>query len=141
MARLGEPRDSSPFRRADGRSIAAGLNNGHIPVSALTPRQREIAGLLAKGFPNAEIAEQLVLTPGTVANHVASILQRLELDSRTQIAAWAVEHGLHGGQDRLLTMLERLLEVQPATVKAAMDNVANLVAEALGAEKVDAFLP
>ena len=37
-------------------------------------------------------------------------------------------------------MLERLLEVQPATVKAAMDNVANLVAEALGAEKVDAFL-
>ena len=37
-------------------------------------------------------------------------------------------------------MLERLLEVQPATVKAAMDNVANLVAEALCADKVDAFL-
>lgn len=111
-----------------------------MPVSALTPRQREIAGLLARGLPNAAIAQQLVLTTGTVANHVASILQRLELDSRTQIAAWALEHGLHGGQDRLLTTLERLLEVEPASVRAAMDHVATLVAEALGADKVDAFL-
>jgi signal transduction histidine kinase len=37
-------------------------------------------------------------------------------------------------------MLERLLEMQPATVKVAMDHVANLVADALGADKVDAFL-
>jgi len=96
--------------------------------------------MLARGLPNADIARQLVLTPGTVANHVASILQRLQLDSRTQIAAWAVEHGLHGGQDRLLTMLERLLELHPASVKATMGQIANLVADALGADKVDAFL-
>jgi signal transduction histidine kinase len=140
MARLVEPAESSHLDRADAEAPLRALRNGRFPVSALTPRQREIAGLLARGLPNAEIAQQLVLTPGTVANHVASILQRLELDSRTQIAAWAVEHGLHGGQDRLLTMLERLLEMQPLTVKAAMDHVANLVAEALGADKVDAFL-
>jgi|SRR5579859_4421310 len=136
MARAEETRDSSFTGQLD--SVARW--NGHVPVSALTPRQREIAGLLARGLPNAEIAQHLVLTTGTVANHVASILQRLELDSRTQVAAWAVEHGLHGGQDRLLTTLERLLEAQPATVKAALDHVSGLVAEALGADKVDAFL-
>jgi DNA-binding CsgD family transcriptional regulator len=140
MSRSLEPRESSRWDLVDGSSHPREHKNGRVTVSALTPRQREIAGLLAKGLPNADIAQQLVLTTGTVANHVASILQRLELDSRTQVAAWAVENGLHGGQDRLLTMLERLLEMQPATVKSAMDHVANLVAEALGADKVDAFL-
>lgn len=141
MARADELRKAVPQSdHVDGTGLAAPSRDGHLPLSALTPRQREIAGLLARGLQNADIAEQLVLTPGTVANHVASILQRLELDSRTQIAAWAVEHGLHGGQDRLLTTLERLLEAQPATLKAAMDHAANLVAEALEADKVDAFL-
>ncbi len=92
--------------------------------------------MIARGQPNADIAQQLVLTSGTVANHVASILQRLQLDSRTQIAAWAVEHGLHGGQDRLLTMLERLLELPPESVKEAIGHIATLVADALGADNV-----
>src|ERR1700704_3282270 len=121
MARADEPQAASTSDQLDGHIVVVKSGNGRFPPSMLTPRQREIAGLLARGLPNAEIAQQLVLTRGTVANHVASILQRLELDSRTQIAAWAVEHGLHGGQDRLLTMLERLLEMQPLTVKAAMD--------------------
>ena len=95
MARFEELRDSSPANRVDGSSHPSEARNGRIPVSALTPRQREIAGLLARGLPNADIAQQLVLAPGTVANHVASILQRLELDSRTQIAAWAIQHGLN----------------------------------------------
>src|SRR5438067_11615431 len=136
MARFEELRDSSPTNRVDGSSRPSEARNGHIPVSALTPRQREIAGLLARGLPNADIAQQLVLTPGTVAKHVGSILQRLQLDSRTQIAAWAVEHGLHGGQDRLLTMLERLLELHPESAKAAMGDIGTLTANALGADKV-----
>jgi DNA-binding CsgD family transcriptional regulator len=56
----------------------------------LTARQREIALLIARGLSNAEIARELVLTPGTVANHVAQILQRLDCSSRTQIGVWAV---------------------------------------------------
>jgi DNA-binding NarL/FixJ family response regulator len=58
----------------------------------LTARQREIALLIARGLSNGEIASQLVLTPGTVANHVAEILRRLDYGSRSQIAVWAVQN-------------------------------------------------
>ena len=44
---------------------------------------------------NEEIAQQLVVSPGTVANHVEHILRRLGFRSRTQIATWAVERGLY----------------------------------------------
>jgi two-component system OmpR family sensor kinase len=136
----GESEQSAASDQRDGVVLQFPTGEGHIGRSALTPRQREIAALISQGRSNAAIAEQLVVTTGTVANHVASILQRLDLDSRTQIARWAVEEGLHAGQDRLLTTLERLLEVQPASLTAAMDHVATLVAEALDAEKVDAFV-
>jgi DNA-binding CsgD family transcriptional regulator len=56
-------------------------------VAKLTPRQREVAVLVAAGLTNMEIAQRLVLTPGTVANHVESILRRLGFRSRTQVAA------------------------------------------------------
>lgn len=56
-------------------------------VGKLTPRQREVASLIAAGLTNMEIAEQLVLTSGTVANHVEGILRRLGFRSRAQVAA------------------------------------------------------
>jgi DNA-binding NarL/FixJ family response regulator len=62
----------------------------------LTPRQREIALLVARGFSNAEIARELILTPGTVANHIAQMLQRLNFTSRTQIGVWAVRNLAEG---------------------------------------------
>src|SRR6185437_4824066 len=60
----------------------------------LTPRQRDVAELVSSGMSNQEIARQLVLEPGTVANHVAAILGRLGFRSRTQIAVWAAERGV-----------------------------------------------
>ena len=64
----------------------------------LTARQRDVAGLVRQGLTNTEIAEQLVLEPGTVANHVASILDRVGFRSRSQIAVWAAERGVgHAG--------------------------------------------
>ena len=67
---------------------------------ALTARQRDVAGLVRQGLTNTEIAEQLVLEPGTVANHVAAILDRLGFRSRSQIAVWAAERGLgHQGPE------------------------------------------
>jgi DNA-binding NarL/FixJ family response regulator len=50
---------------------------------------------VAEGLTNEQIAQRLVLTPGTVANHVAGILQRLGFSGRAQIAVWAVERGLY----------------------------------------------
>ena len=75
-----------------GRSSLAEL----VPDSLrpLTPRQREIAALIAGGCTNQQIAERLVLEVGTVANHVAQILDRLGLANRAQVAAWAAMHGL-----------------------------------------------
>lgn len=61
----------------------------------LTRRQQEVASCLAEGLTNEQIARRLVLTPGTVANHVEHILRRLDLTSRTQVGVWAVEHGLY----------------------------------------------
>lgn len=50
---------------------------------------------MAEGLTNEEIGERLVVTPGTVANHMEWILKRLGLKNRTSLATWAVEHGLY----------------------------------------------
>ena len=57
----------------------------------LTRRQFEIAGLIAQGLSNDEIANRLVLTPGTVGNHVGHILRRLGARNRAQVASWATQ--------------------------------------------------
>jgi DNA-binding NarL/FixJ family response regulator len=64
-------------------------------LSGLTHREREVAALIARGLTNRQIAAELVITEGTAANHVKHILARLTLDSRVQVATWAIEHGLH----------------------------------------------
>ena len=55
----------------------------------LTPREREIASLVALGLSNREIADRLVIAPGTVKIHVERILGKLGRTSRVQIATWA----------------------------------------------------
>jgi DNA-binding CsgD family transcriptional regulator len=60
-------------------------------LDGLTPREREVAVLLAEGQSNREIATQLVITEGTAEVHVKRILSKLGLHSRSQIAAWMAE--------------------------------------------------
>src|SRR5690348_10301592 len=55
-------------------------------VARLTRRQREVAALIAQGYSDKQIAQELVLTPGTASNHVAHILRRLECRSRAEVA-------------------------------------------------------
>jgi two-component system OmpR family sensor kinase len=64
-------------------------------LARLTPRQRDVATCIAEGLSNEELAERLGITPGTTANHIEHVLQRLGLRNRTQIAVWAVERGLY----------------------------------------------
>ncbi|MFB4277166.1 MULTISPECIES: ATP-binding protein [unclassified Nonomuraea] len=64
-----------------------------VPVnqdSRLTAREREIAELVARGLSNRAIADELVISPATVARHVANILAKLGFSTRTQIAAWVI---------------------------------------------------
>ncbi|MBW8482546.1 ATP-binding protein [Actinomadura parmotrematis] len=62
------------------------------PPSTLTAREREIARLVARGLSNRAIADELVISPATVARHVTNILTKLGFGSRAQVAAWSVDH-------------------------------------------------
>jgi DNA-binding CsgD family transcriptional regulator len=61
---------------------------------SLTGREKEVAGLLAAGRTNREIADKLVITEGTVEVHVKHILSKLGLKSRAQVAAWFADERL-----------------------------------------------
>ncbi|MFC8917742.1 response regulator [Streptomyces sp. NPDC057116] len=64
------------------------------PLDPLTPREREVARLVAQGMTNAEIAAELVVTPGTVKTHLANVQAKLEVRNRVGIASWAWQSGL-----------------------------------------------
>lgn len=63
-------------------------------LGGLTPREREVAQLVAQGKSNREIAAILILSERTAERHVANIMNKLGFNSRAQIAAWVVEQGL-----------------------------------------------
>jgi DNA-binding NarL/FixJ family response regulator len=67
----------------------------HLPYpNDLTAREVEVIRLVAQGLTNAQIAEQLVLSPHTVHSHVRSILSKLGVSTRGAIIRYAVEHQL-----------------------------------------------
>jgi non-specific serine/threonine protein kinase len=81
------------------RAVAYALGDGADPGRAatvqapLTRRERQIAGLVADGLTNREIAERLVIGQRTAESHVEHILTKLGFTSRSQIAPWLVETG------------------------------------------------
>lgn len=63
-------------------------------ASKLSPRERELASLLAKGYTNTEIAEQLFLSEGTVRNYLSNLFAKLGVADRTQAAVMVIKYGL-----------------------------------------------
>jgi two-component system, NarL family, response regulator LiaR len=64
------------------------------PFTTLTERELEVLKLIAKGYSNDKIADQLVISVGTVKGHVSNILSKLHLVDRTQAAAYAWQEGI-----------------------------------------------
>jgi DNA-binding CsgD family transcriptional regulator len=103
-AALGDQRYEAAFRRGQQMSPAQALGqaektrrstkSGKVgsDAAALTTREREIARLLAQGLSNKAIAKTLVIAQRTAETHVANILAKLGLTSRSQVAAWVAEH-------------------------------------------------
>lgn len=103
----GAVRGESPVSAAVAGKLLEALRHGGIPThrdtadptgsdSELTRRETEILQLVAMGLSNKEIAGRLVITEGTVKNHVHHALEKLHLTNRTQAAAYAVRHRFNG---------------------------------------------
>ncbi|MBV9098960.1 MAG: response regulator transcription factor [Frankiaceae bacterium] len=58
-------------------------------LDALTPREREVLRLIARGYTYREAAHELVLSERTIETHVSSVLRKLQLSNRRELAKWA----------------------------------------------------
>jgi two-component system nitrate/nitrite response regulator NarL len=77
------------LREASRRAGKPGLQS-----EELTEREIEVLRLVVRGASNPEIAEELCITVNTVKSHLKNILNKLRLENRTQVAAYAVQTGL-----------------------------------------------
>ncbi len=77
-----------------GISTPAAETAADSRFDALTPREREVLGLLAHGLGTEEIAAELTISPATTRNHVQSVLNKLKVHSRLEAVAYAYQRGL-----------------------------------------------
>lgn len=82
--------------RSSGKAVSQveGAEAASRTMSPLTDRELQVLRLIAQGATNREIAAQLVISEGTVKNHISNILSRLGLRDRTQAAIYARDHHL-----------------------------------------------
>jgi len=69
-----------------------------VDAGPLSRREREVAAMVAAGLTNREIATRLFIAERTAEGHVERIRNKLGVRSRTEVATWAVGHGLVGRQ-------------------------------------------
>jgi NarL family two-component system response regulator LiaR len=79
---------------ATGSRPAEDRREPGAPTGDLTDRELEVIRLVARGRSNREIAEQCFISEKTVKTHIGHILAKLELKDRTQLAIYAIRHGL-----------------------------------------------
>jgi DNA-binding NarL/FixJ family response regulator len=79
--------------QADGAAVHDGLTFGKL-LRILTDRELEVLKMVARGMSNAEIAEQLTISPATAKTHVAHLLTKLDSRDRIQLVIIAYQSGL-----------------------------------------------
>lgn len=75
-------------------AVTSGRTAARVPFPELTDREREVLDLVARGFDNATISKRLVLSPKTVRNHVANVLNKIGASDRSSAIVTAREGGL-----------------------------------------------
>jgi DNA-binding NarL/FixJ family response regulator len=103
---------SSPF-------LARSLAISGLRVRRLTERERQVALLVAEGLKDALIARRLGLSASTVGTYVQHIQQRLQLDSRAEIAAWVTARRDPDDPTGRLRRAEAQPDVRPSSGPAA----------------------
>lgn len=88
-------RGESPLDPRAARTILD-ARSAPDPLAELSPREREVLGLLVEGLPNKLIARRLEISEKTVKSHLTRIFRMLGVTDRTQAALWAERHGLAG---------------------------------------------
>ena len=73
----------------DAFSGATATTPADDDLDALTPREREVLRLIARGYTYREAAQELVLSDRTIETHVSSVLRKLQLSNRRELARWA----------------------------------------------------
>ena len=106
----------------------------------LTRREQEVAALISQGLSNDEIAQQLVVTPGTVANHVSHILAKTGARTRVHVAVKMVRTQPRHSADDVLSLLRRLELLGPTDMRGTLEQATGVLALFFGADAADAFV-
>jgi len=93
----GQPRIASAcrslLRKAGGQAIRSSRSHPNVPacfrVRGITEREMEVLSILGEGLSNRDIGERLYLSPKTVEKHVSSLMDKLDVRTRAQLAAIA----------------------------------------------------
>jgi LuxR family maltose regulon positive regulatory protein len=85
---------SKPASAPVPRTMEPPLPESDVPIEALSERELEVLRLIAQGYSNQQIADQLYISLNTTKTHVKNILGRLQVENRTQAAARARELGV-----------------------------------------------
>ena len=111
--------DLWPYVETKGMRTESPSPLGHwLPSGgSLTPREREVLVLIALGRSNRSIAKRLVIAPSTAERHVASILRKLGVHSRTAAAGWLFQQILEQAQQL------RVPKCYPATISGVLAEV------------------
>lgn len=98
-----QPGPPEPQAAADGQGITQtdGTRGDGTAQTALSPRQIEVLTLVAQGQTYREVAETICISERTVKYHMAEILQRLHLQNRSQVIAYAARMGLSRANSEL----------------------------------------
>lgn len=96
QVRAGEPVFSPRLAGFVLRAFSGAPPEGAVDeaIEQLTPREREVLQLIARGYAYKQIGQRLSISPRTVESHTSAVLRKLQLTSRHELSRWAARRGL-----------------------------------------------